>query len=264
VVVGSKDEPENMLLGEIVAQHLEHRLGRTVERRMGLGGTPILYQAILSGQIGVYPEYTGLIESEVLKEPADKDPQIVLARAQGELGRIAQIDVLSPLGFDNRSAMVVPTAGTEKIARLSDAAHAETRWNLGLTFEFQSRPDALQALAPYHLPIGATRVMDPKQLFAELEKGTVNMIAARVADGHLLSPGWKILADDQKVFPPYEACLLARKDVLGTEPMMRPALAELSGKINLETMRKINAQVEVEHRPVAAVAADFLAQAGLR
>src|SRR5512146_2752325 len=78
LVVGSKDETEQMLLGEIVAQHLEHRLGRTVERRTGLGGTALLYQSILSGDIGVYPEYTGLIESEILKEQADPDPQIVL------------------------------------------------------------------------------------------------------------------------------------------------------------------------------------------
>ena len=72
VVVGSKNETEQMLLGEIVAQHLEHRLGRTVERRAGLGDTAILYQSIISGEVGVYPEYTGLIESDILKEPADR------------------------------------------------------------------------------------------------------------------------------------------------------------------------------------------------
>ena len=85
MVVGSKNETEQMLLGEIVAQHLEHRLGRPVERRTGLGDTAILYQSILSGEVGVYPEYTGLIESEILKEPANPDPQIVLARVRGEM-----------------------------------------------------------------------------------------------------------------------------------------------------------------------------------
>jgi len=264
LAVGSKDETEQMLLGEIVAQHLERRLGRTVVRRTGLGGTGVVYQALLSGEIGVYPEYTGLIESEIFKEPADKDPQIVFSRVKQELSRVAQIDVLDSLGFNNPSVMVVSAAGAGKIASLSDAARAETRWKLGLTYEFQSRDDALQALAPYRLPMAPPRVLDAKQLFAALEKGDVNMIATRATDGHLISPGWKTLEDDQKVFPAYEACLLVRKDLAAAEPMLRPALAELSGKFNFETMRKLNAQVDVEHRTVATVAADFLAQVGLR
>jgi len=264
VVVGSKDETEQMILGEIVAQHLERRLGRTVVRRTGLGSTAVVYQAILSDSIGVYPEYTGLIETEILREPADKNPQIVFTRVKGEMERIAHLDVLDSLGFDNPSAMVVAAKGAEKIANLTDAARAEARWKLGMTYEFQSREDALQALAPYRLPLAATRVIDPKQLFAGLETGDVNMIATRATDGHLMSPDWKIVADDQKVFPSYEACLMVRKDLIMAEPMLRPALAELSGKFNLETMRKLNAQVDIEHRAVAAVAADFLTQAGLR
>ena len=264
IIVGSKDETEQMILGEIVAQHVERRLGRTVVRRTGLGSTGVVYQAILSDSIGIYPEYTGLIESEILKEPADKDPQIVFARVKREMDRIAHLDVLDSLGFDNPSAMVVAAKGAEKIANLTDAARAEARWKLGMTYEFQSRGDALQALAPYRLPVAATRVIDPKQLFAALEKGDVNMIATRATNGHLMSPDWKIVADDQKVFPSYEACLMVRKDLIMAEPMLRPALAELSGKFNLETMRKLNAQVDIEHRAVAAVAADFLTQAGLR
>ena len=263
VVVGSKDETEQMILGEIVAQHLERRLGRTVVRRAGLGSTPVVYQAILSDNIGVYPEYTGLLEAEILKEPADKNPQIVFSRVKQEMDRLAHLDVLDSLGFDNPSAIVVAAKGAEKVASLTDAAGAGTRWKLGMTYEFQSREDALQALSPYRLSI-ASRVIDPKQLFAALEKGDVNMIATRATDGHLMSPEWKILADDQKVFPSYEACLLVRKDLATAEPMLRPALGELSGKFNLETMRKLNAQVDIEHRAVAAVAADFLTQAGLR
>src|SRR5579862_3739092 len=136
IIVGSKNDTEQMLLGEIVAQHLEHRLGRTVQRRSGLGNTPILYQAILSGDVSVYPEYTGLIESEILKEPANSDPQIVLARVRGQLDMM-QIEVLEPLGFDNRSAMVVRAQGAEQIASLSDAAQNGKSWKMGLPYEFQ-------------------------------------------------------------------------------------------------------------------------------
>jgi osmoprotectant transport system substrate-binding protein len=271
LVVGSKDETEPMLLGEIVAQHLEHRLGRTIQRRLGLGSSAVLYHAILSGEVGIYPEYTGLIESEILKEPADADPQIVLARVRREMGRIAHLEVLDPLGFDSRSAIVVNVKGAEKLASLSDAAKTDKRWKLGVTFEFQSRSDGFQALAPYRLSMAAPRIVEPKQLFAELEKGAVDMISTRATDGHLTSPDWKILADDRKVedrpakvFPPYEACLLVRQDLIAAEPGLRPALAELSGKFSADIMRKLNAEVDLEHRPLAAVAADFLTQTGLR
>jgi glycine betaine/choline ABC-type transport system substrate-binding protein len=271
VVVGSKNETEQMLLGEIVAQHLEHRLGRTVERRAGLGGTAILYQSIISGEVGIYPEYTGLIESDILKEPAAADPQIVLERVRLELGRIAQLEILDPLGFDNPSAIVVSANDKDKLAGLSDAARLDRRWKLGMTYEFQSRSDGFQALALYRLPMAAPRILDPKQLFSELEKGNVDMIATRATDGHLTSPDWKLLADDRKVddrpakvFPPYEACLLVRKDLIRDEPGVRPALAELSGKIHADAMRKLNGEVEVEHRPLATVATEFLTQAGLR
>ena len=263
IAVGSKDETEQMILGEIVAQHLEHRLGREIERRSGLGGTPVLYQALISGEVGVYPDYTGLIESEILREPANPDPQILLTRVRSQMD-MAQIDLLDPLGFDNPAAMVIAAKGTEKLATLSDAARHEKPWRPGYSSDFQSRRDGLSALAPYRLPFDPPRVMEPRRLFPALEKGDVDMIAARVTDGHLTSPDWKILADDQKVFPAYQACLLVRKDLLAADPRLRPALAELSGRFQADTMRKLNAEVDLEHRPVAAVAADFLAQAGLR
>ncbi len=263
IVVGSKDETEQILLGEIVAQHLEHRLGRSVERRAGLGGTAVLYQSLISGDVGIYPEYTGLIESEILKEPANPDPQILLTRVRSQMD-MAQIAVLDPLGFDNPPALVVSAAGSEKLANLSNAARANRRWKPGWSYDFQSRSDGLAALAPYHLSFDPPRILQAKQLFPALEKGDVDMIALRATDGHLASPDWTILADDRKVFPAYQACLLARKDLLAAEPALRPALAELSGKIQADTMRKLNAEVDRDHRPVAAVASDFLAQAGLR
>jgi len=261
IVVGSKAETEQILLGEIVAQHLEHRLGRPVERRSGLGGTAILYQAILSGDVGVYPEYTGLIESEILKEQADSDPQIVLARVRGQMDMM-QIEVLDPLGFDNRSAMVVRAQGAEQMASLSDAAHSAKLWKMGLSYDFQSRHDGFQALAAYRLT-ASQRVLDPAQLFVSLAKGDVDMIATRATDGHLTSDS-KVLADDRRVFPPYEACLLVRKDVIAAEPGLRRALAELSGKIHADTMHKLNAEVDLQNRPVAAVATSFLEQIGLK
>ena len=199
----------------------------------------------------------------LFRSTADKDPQILLTRVRSQMD-MAQIALLDPLGFDSPPVLVVRATGAEKLGNLSDAARLDKRWKPGWSYDFQSRSDGLTALAPYRLPFDPPRILQPKQLFPALEKGDVDMIALRATDGHLTSPDWKVLADDQQVFRAYQACLLARKDLLAAEPALRPALAELSGKFQADTMRKLNAEVDLEHRSVAAVAADFLTQAGLR
>ena len=253
-----------MLLGEIVAQHLEHRLGHPVEHRLGQGETLNLYQSILAGDTGIYPEYTGMISSEILREPADPNPEIVLARVRREMARIAQVEVLDPLGFDNPTAMVVRVTGNEKTSTLSEAAAADKRWRLAMTYEFQTRADGFQNLAAYRLPTMPPRVQDTKQLYMGLQQGDFDLIAARVTDGPLVSPDLKVLADDRKVFPSYQACLLVRQSTATTQPGLLPALAELSGKISAEKMRQMNAEVDVKMRTVASVASEFLSQAGLK
>src|SRR5262249_40153590 len=101
IIVGSKNFTEQVVIGEIVAQHLEHRLGHPVKRRLNLGGTLLTYQSLLNGEVTLYPEYTGTIEAEILKEQASSDPVQVYERSRLELERQSQIDLLSPLGLDN-------------------------------------------------------------------------------------------------------------------------------------------------------------------
>src|ERR1017187_3903471 len=127
IAVGSKNFTEQVVLGEIVAQHLEHRLGHPVTRRLNLGGTLLSYQALVTGEISVYPEYTGTIEAEILKEAPAKDPAQVFERSRLEMSRLSQIDVLDPLGIDNTFVMVVrgEDARKDKIATLSEAAEAK-------------------------------------------------------------------------------------------------------------------------------------------
>jgi glycine betaine/choline ABC-type transport system substrate-binding protein len=264
IIVGSKNDTEQVLLGEIVAQHLEHRLDTTVERRLGLGGTEILYQAMLSGVVGIYPEYSGTIGTVILKEQPSSDPATALERARAEVLRVAQAELFGPLGFENPPALVVRSTDAPHSGTLSAAAEAKNGWKLGVTFDFQERIDGLRALNTYRLPMRApVRSMDRKQLFPALEKGDVTMIAAAATDPALLSNDWKALTDDLQVFPPQQAVLLARQDVLNSDPRIRPALSELSGKITQEKMRALNAEVEVERKPPAIVAAAYLMSLGL-
>jgi osmoprotectant transport system substrate-binding protein len=267
IVIGSKNFTEQVVLGEIIAQHLEHRLGRKVTRRFNLGGTLLTYQAILLGQITLYPEYTGTIVSEILKEKPTSDPEQAYRYSSQELARRSQIDLLRPLGIDNVFAMVIRGEDARKnhITTLSEAALVTTPWKLGAGYEFQSRMDGMPALSSYRLPFtGAPRAMDLGLMYKALDQGQVTMIAANATDGPLTAHDWTVLKDDKNAFASYQACIMVRQDMETDEPRLKPALLELSGKFTNDVMRKLNAAVDVDHRAVSAVATQFLSEAGLK
>jgi glycine betaine/choline ABC-type transport system substrate-binding protein len=265
--VGSKNFTEQVVLGEIIAQHLEHRLHRSVERSLNLGGTLLAHQALLSGQIDVYPEYTGTALVAILKDSGDNDPAGVLARVRSEYLQKFRAEWLDPLGIDDSFAMVVsgPEARAHHLESLTDASQASDPWMLGVGYEFEQRADGLPALEKtYHLRWKeAPKTMDLGLLYKALEQGQVTMIAANATDGMLSKMDLKVLRDDRHAFPPYQVCIVARQDTMNEVPGLREALMELSGKFTNQKMQNLNFQVDAQHRPVAQVAADFLRQAGL-
>ena len=258
---------EQMLLAEIVAQHLEHRLSRTVDRRPNLGPTVNAYQALQSGEVNLYPEYSGSIVTEILKEQPSSDPSLIFQRARGEMKRTAQLDLLDPLGIDSPFVAVIraddPRAS--KVSTLSEAAAVSDGWALGMTSEFQQLSDGMPALTQYKLPMkAAPRSMDGGDLFTAMQKGTVTMIVTRATDGNLTQPTWKTLRDDRNLFVPKQAAVLVQDSLLVAVPAARPALQELCGKFTVEKMRKLNAQVDLDHLQPKDVAASFLTEMGLR
>ena len=266
--VGSKNFTEQVLLGEIIAQHVEHRLHQQVERSLNLGGTLLAHEALLNRQIDLYPEYTGTALSAVLKDPIDTDPAMVLQHVRSEYSRRFNVDWLDPLGVDDTFAMVVKgeAARAANLAALSDAARANTTWTLGVGYEFEQRADGLAALnKAYGIKwAGQPKTMDLGLLYKALEQGQVTMIAANSTDGMLSKLDLKMLVDDKHAFPPYQVCIVARQDALNDVPGLREALLELSGKLDNRRMQQLNYQVDGQHRPVAQVAAEFLQQAGLQ
>jgi len=266
IVVGSMSSTEQVVLGEIVAQHLEHRLGRKVERRLDLGGSTLGYQAFQSGEISLYAEDAGTIVTQILKEQPGDDASLIFARAQGEMKRTAQAELLNPLGLDNSFVAVIraddPRAA--KVSTLSDAAEVKDGWILGTTADFQQLADGMPMLRQYKLPMKASpRSMDGGQLFKALEGGMVTMIVAHATDGALTDKTWKVLSDDRHVFVPKQASLLVVWSILAAQPEVRPVLDELSGKITTAKMRELDAQVDVGGQQPKDVAAAFLTQGGL-
>ncbi len=267
ITVASKNFTEQVILGEIVAQHLEHRLGRTVDRKLNLGGTLLVHQALVNGEIDLYPEYTGTALTTVLKLSPVHDPAASMATVREEYRRRFGVEWTEPLGFNNTFAMVIrgEEARKSKIATLSEAARHNPGWILGVGYEFQQRPDGLAGLLEtYHLPVkGSPRTMDLGLLYKALEQRQVTMIAASATDGQLSIRDVTVLQDDKRYFPPYDCALVVRGQFLKDNPLARQALTELSARFTDRTMQKLNYQVDGEHRPLQEVAEQFLREAGL-
>jgi glycine betaine/choline ABC-type transport system substrate-binding protein len=265
VVVGSKNFTEQVVLGEVIAQHIERRLGVQVDRKLNLGGTLLAHEAVKGGHIDLYPEYTGTALTAILKAPVERDPNAVLARVRDSYlpWRLAWMD---PLGFDNTFAIVVraDTARRQALRTITDAAKRSAPWRMGVGYEFVQRPDGLPGLLQiYGLRMsGAPTTMDLGLLYPALQANRIDMAAANATDGLLARPEFTTLADDRHYFPPYECAIVVREDALARYPGLRSALAELSGRISEAEMRLMNAAVDTDHRAVAEVAREFLASLG--
>ena len=268
VAVGSKNFTEQVILGEIIAQHLENRLHQPVERKLNLGGTLLAHQALLGGDIDLYPEYTGTAFTNILKRSGVTDPAVVLDRVRTEYASGLRLDVLDPLGFNSSFAMTVrgEDARARHLETLSDAAADPAGFTLGAGYEFMTRPDGFPALNGTY-PIkwtATTKSMDLGLLYTALLGRQVSMVAANTTDGALTKLDVKVLKDDKRAFPPYQACIVVRSELLTANPDVRKALLELSGKIPDDTMRAMNYAVDAEHKQVRAVAKEFLQKAGLQ
>ena len=267
ITVGSKNFTEQLILGEIVAQHLEHRLGRGVDRKLNLGGTMLAHQSLVRGEIDLYPEYAGTALTAILKLPPAHDPAPAIALVRDEYRERFGLVWMDPLGFNNSFAMVIrgDKARKNRIATLSDAAGYAPGWSLGVGYEFQQRPDGLEGLLKtYHLPINQSpRTMDLGLLYRALEQGQVSMVAGNATDGQLALLDAVVLQDDKHYFPSYDCSLVVRAELLRDHPPVHQALDELAGLFTDRAMRTLNAQVDGEHRPVRDVAEQFLREAGL-
>ena len=278
LVVGSTSSTAQTVVGEIIAQHLERRLGQTVERRPNLNGTATAYQLLQGGEVSLYTEYTGSIITDVLHETPASDPAQILERSRGELRRTGQAELLNPLGFEDPVVMVIrvddPRASRsrtlDEAAEAAQGGDAKNGWKIAVSYAFQQRPDGIQILTQYKLPMAAAvRGMETANLFPALQKGEVSMIAARATDGVLASTDgpvslWKILEDNRHLFTPQQAAIVVRQNVLTTVPALRRALDELSGRLSTPTVRKLAAAVDIDQRKAPEVAAQFLAGAGLK
>jgi len=267
IVVGSKNFPEQALLAEILAQHIEARTHLPATRHFYLAGSYICQQALLSGRIDTYVEYTGTALTVILHDPIESDPAAVFGRVQREYEERFKIAVMPPLGFNNTFAMVIRGEDARRlhVKTNSDAAQYAPQWRAGFGYEFMERPDGFAGLARvYGLRFaGAPRILDLGLLYRALLDHQVDLVAGNSTDGLLAARDLAVLEDDKHYFPPYEAVPLVREQTLARHPEVRAAIAELAGKISDADMRRMNYEIDANHRDSAEVAREFLRSKGI-
>lgn len=265
VIVGSKPFGESYLLAEMFAQLLEAR-GIRVERRLGLGATEIAFGALRSGAADVYPEYTGTGLLAILGERPVSDPGAVYDRVSREFRRRWGMRWLPPLGFENTYAIAVrrPTADSLGLRTLSDLARVAPRLRAGLTPDFIGRADGLPGLrGAYGLRFAQVRALLPAVKYQALAAGEVDVIDGYSTDGFIARYDLVVLRDDRRFFPPYEAAGLIGRRLAERRPDAVAALTELGGRLDVETMRRLNRRLEVDGEPIPRVARAALADLGL-
>jgi osmoprotectant transport system substrate-binding protein len=267
IVVGSKNFTEQIVLAEMFAQQIEAHSALRVERRLNLGGTVICHDALISGKIDLYPEYTGTALTAILNDPLQKDPSEVFRRVQEEYRARFNVEVMPPLGFNNTFAMVVRGDDAEKLhlRTISDVAQYAPKWRAGFGYEFMERPDGYRGwMAAYGLRFaGAPKILDLGLLYRALADKQVDLVAGNSTDGVIASLHMVALEDDRHYFPPYEAVPLVRRATLEEHPEIRDAIGALAKKVSEDEMRLMNYAVDGEHRDPADVVRAFRKAKGL-
>ena len=260
LVVGSKRFTESYILGEIVAQRARAAGEAQVTFKPGLGSTAVVFAALKSGAIDVYPEYSGTLVFELLGGKSG-NTMADINRLLAPLGLAVSV----PLGFSNTYALAMVDAMAQKrgIRSVSDLArHADLAF--GLSQEFLSRKDGWDALRQaYALPFAA-RGLDHGLAYEAIANGRIDVTDVYTTDAKIKRYGLRVLVDDRNFFPPYAALLLHRANLPQRLPRTWAALEALEGKITLERMIALNAAAELDGMSFAQVAADFAAQAPAR
>lgn len=255
VTVGSKNFSESYLLGEVVAQLLESE-GFDVDRRFGLGGTLVCYEALLNHEIDVYVEYTGTAEQVILKG-GDLHPSIESINTRLD----PALSMLASLGFNNTYAMALKASQAETLGLFSLSQLAEhPELVLALSLEFLNREDGWPGLSSiYQLPHEPTGI-DHGLAYQAIVNGSIDLTDAYSTDGDLERYDLRILTDDRNYFPDYFAAPFVNNAMPAAA---RQVISRLAGRFTDDRMRQLNAEVVINERSFADVAAQFLAEEGL-
>ncbi|HSO56601.1 MAG TPA: glycine betaine ABC transporter substrate-binding protein [Paenisporosarcina sp.] len=264
VSVGSRNNTESIILSNIMGQLIEDKTDINVIYRENLGGSNVVWNALMNGSIQVIPDYTGTIVITYYGETPGTAEE-TLAKTK-ELVAQDGIVAFNTFGFNNTYTLALDEAEAERLGvkTFSDFAAVSDQFILGAVFEFIDRPDGLPGFEKeYNLEFKDVKGMDHGMMYRALAAGEVNVINSYTTDGQLQIYDLRVLEDDKSYFPPYHALPLVLEETLEKHPELEGVLKQLEGKIDEATMQAMNAKVDNEGMMVDFVAKEFLQEAGL-
>ncbi len=267
ITIATKNFTESYILGYLMADLIKAKTNLDVDIKMNLGSTAIIQNAMLKGAIDLYPEYTGTGYIVVLKQKKIISPQATWNFVKREYKRRFNLIWLPAFGFSNSETLAVSARFAKQyhLKTLSDLKNRASQLTIAAPAEFIKRPDGLPALQKaYGLHFKKIIAMQPDLVYRAIQQKAVEVIEVFTTDARIQSYQLVPLIDDQHIYPPYDAAPVIRNAILRQYPNIQAALRPLVNTINNQTMRALNAEVEIQHRSPQWVAQHYLRKLGFK
>lgn len=261
--IGARSDPEQMIMGEIIAQSLEKNTNLKVVRKFNFVSPSMAQSAVEHQQMDVFPEYTGTAYVATLHGDFLHRPKDFSGYVRNAYQKKYQLTWLPEFGFNNSNAVLLPkkVATSKQIKTISDLRRYATKFNIGVPSDFFLRDDGYKGLHDvYHLNFKDIKLMQINLLISAIHNHFIQLAMGASTDGRIESENLVVLEDDKHIFPEYKAAPVIRNDVLARHPEIKTALAPVLGRLTDEKMRELNYQVEVEKRSVTCVVKGFLVE----
>lgn len=267
VVIASKPMTEQYILVEMLTTLIETKTDLVVEQKMGIGGgTSNIHPGMLSGEIDIYPEYTGTGWMFVLKEELISDPMTLYASVKNEYLNRYNIVWSGLYGFNDTYGIAIKEGLSKSlgITTYSELAVNSKNLTFGAEYDFYEREDGYPGLVNnYGFDFTNKKELDIGLKYKAIGIDKVDVINVFSTDGRLKENNLTVLIDDKNFFPSYFAATLIRKDTLDKYPELKPVIEVLTGQINNLEMIHMNYLVEVKNMDPKEVANNFLLEKGL-
>jgi osmoprotectant transport system permease protein len=267
IIIGGKMGAEPEILMNLYKLLIEDNSSLTVELKPNMGGTTFVYNALTSGSIDIYPEFTGTVIVDLLKEqPVSTDRREVYEQAKQGLLTQLNLILLEPMNFNNTYALAIPASLAQQynLKTISDLKPIAGSIKAGFTPEFPEREDGYLGIQKlYGIQFSKVNIMQPELRYAAVQRGDIDLVDAYSTDAELKRNNLIALEDDKQLFPPYQGAPLLQKETLEKYPELKDILNKLSKKITDDEMRKMNYDVAVEKKKANSVAREYLVKNNL-
>lgn len=262
IVIAGKLGSEPEILINMYKILIEEETDLQVELKSGFGKTSFVFNALKSGDIDIYPEFTGTAISEFMKETAvSNNREEVYEQAKEGMLEKFDMSLLKPMNYNNTYALAVSkeTADQYNLRKISDLKAVQQNIKAGFTLEFNDREDGYRGIQKlYNIKLGNVVTMEPKLRYTAIKTGDIQVLDAYSTDSEIRQYQLQVLEDDKELFPPYQGAPLLRKETVEQYPEIVKALNKLAGKVSDDDMREMNYQVNVEGKSAEEVAKAYL------